>query len=146
MGDLRMPLRNMIVATLALVAFSTVAMGSWPLETWTVQVVNGLGGGQTLLAHCKSKNDDMGDQNIATGALYSFTFKDNVWQTTEFWCTLTKPNNAHASFDVYWYDTSKDQWLYTRCGDHTCVWIGKDDGVYIKNASTNQDELVHPWE
>ncbi|XP_022152463.1 S-protein homolog 1-like [Momordica charantia] len=146
MGGIKKPLGFVIVVALVLLGCSTVALATWPMPTWTVDIVNELSNGQELFVHCKSKDDDLGEHNLDSGAQYGFTFKDNVWQTTLFWCYLRKPDNSHAAFDVYWYDISKGHWLYTRCDYKNCIWIAKADGIYIKNIPSNQDELVHPWE
>ncbi|XP_022143694.1 S-protein homolog 1-like [Momordica charantia] len=147
MGCLKEPLGFMIVVALVLLHCSTLASSAWPSwPTWHVNIVNELNSEQTLFVHCQSKDDDLGEHNISVGTQYSFAFKDNIWGTTLFWCYLRKPNNSHADFDVYWVDNGKGYWLYTRCNWKTCIWIAKDDGIYIKDIPVNQDQLIHKWE
>lgn len=38
------------------------------------------------------------------------------------------------------------QWLHDRCSPNNCIWIAKDDGIYLKNNPQNHDELIHKWE
>ncbi|WZZ17003.1 hypothetical protein YC2023_110092 [Brassica napus] len=40
-------------------------IGKWAFMKTTVQISNRLGGGLTLVLHCKSKNNDLGIQTIA---------------------------------------------------------------------------------
>ncbi|KAM1033809.1 hypothetical protein FF1_037258 [Malus domestica] len=38
--------------------------------------------------HCKSKNDDLGNHVIPPSGAYNFTFHDNLWDTTLFYCNV----------------------------------------------------------
>lgn len=53
-------------------------------------------------------------------------------------------NSTYASFDVFWIE-KHHYWLGFRCHNKDCIWTAKNDGVYIRNLSTNQDEFIHPW-
>lgn len=114
-----------------------------PLPTWQIHVVNGLEN-ETLLVHCKSKDDDLGNQNLAAkGDEFHWTFKVNFFGTTLFWCYLQKPN-FDVSFESFWVEKTHP-WLNSRCYDKNCFWIAKDDGVYLRNNPAKTDELVHVW-
>ncbi|XP_022143641.1 S-protein homolog 1-like [Momordica charantia] len=139
------PKKLLILVAMVLVCSSTTtAHSTWP-NKWRVDIVNGLSSGQTLFIHCKSKDDDLGIHNLAVGAKFGWNFRDNLWGTTLFWCYMRKPDNANASFEVYWDDKSKEQWLYNFCNWEDCIWTAKDDGIYIKNILGNKDELAHKW-
>ncbi|XP_022143724.1 S-protein homolog 1-like [Momordica charantia] len=113
------------------------------VDKWHVHVVNGLSNA-TLFAHCKSRDTDLGEHNLNRGAEIQWSFKENVWGTTLFWCFLKKPGGS-ASFDVFWREVDH-LWLHYRCtNDGTCIWTAKDDGIYIRNIPDNLDELVHKW-
>ncbi|KAL0561703.1 hypothetical protein IC582_002143 [Cucumis melo] len=114
-----------------------------PLQKWHVHVVNGLTN-DTLSVHCKSKDDDLGPHNLLSiGAEFQWSFKINVWRTTLYWCLLHKPN-ADVSFDAFWVER-KHIWLFYRCMNQNCIWIAKDDGIYLRNNPDNFDELIHNW-
>ncbi|KAM1145230.1 hypothetical protein ACFX2I_037190 [Malus domestica] len=38
--------------------------------------------------HCKSKKDDLGNHVIPPSGAYDFTFHDNLWDTTLFYCNV----------------------------------------------------------
>lgn len=106
-----------------------------------VHVVNGLSGHRMLFVHCKSKDDDIGEHNLAVGTEISWSFKINFFATTLFWC-YTRTDHQHATFNVFWAHA----WLEDRCDRKTCIWTAKDDGFYLKNIPLNRDELIHKWE
>lgn len=105
-----------------------------------VHVVNGLSPGRMLFVHCKSKDDDIGQHNLAVGDEISWSFTINFFSTTLFWC-YTRTDHQHATFKVYWVRP----WLDDRCNKN-CIWTAKDDGFYLRNVPKNQDELIHKWE
>ncbi|XP_022148919.1 S-protein homolog 1-like [Momordica charantia] len=113
-----------------------------PDTAWHIHVVNGLSK-DSLFVHCKSKDNDVGLHNLARGFEIQWSFDENVWGTTLFWCFLRKPG-ATASFDVFWVE-SRHNWLHHRCAILTCIWIAKDDGIYLRNNSDHIDELIHKW-
>ena len=41
-----------------------------------------------LTAHCKSKDNDIGIQEISYGEFFEFSFKPNIWGTTLFFCSM----------------------------------------------------------
>lgn len=114
-----------------------------PFERWHIHVLNGLSNA-TLFVHCKSKDDDLGDHNLlGRGDEFQWTFKTNFWMTTLYWCFMHKPN-ADVSFDSFWIE-KRHMWLNYRCTDKNCIWIAKDDGIYLRNNPDNYDEFVKPW-
>lgn len=115
-----------------------------PYGTWHVHVVNNLSAGKTLFAHCKSKSDDLGERNLAPGTEFNWSFKVNFWGTTLYWCYMST-GQKHAAFDVFWVE-GKHIWLRYRCNWKDCIWIAKDDGIYIKVIPENRDEFSHNWE
>ncbi|XP_060675535.1 S-protein homolog 1-like [Ziziphus jujuba] len=49
------------------------------LARYDIQVVNGLSGDQDLFIHCKSKDDDLGEHNLAVGDQFRCAFKNYIW-------------------------------------------------------------------
>ncbi|WZY80394.1 hypothetical protein YC2023_026778 [Brassica napus] len=49
-----------------------------------VRITNRLGDGSTLNLHCKSSDDNLGLQILAPNKSWSFTFRPNIWGTTNY--------------------------------------------------------------
>ncbi|XP_038896424.1 S-protein homolog 74-like [Benincasa hispida] len=110
-----------------------------------VHVVNGLKY-LDMVVHCQSKDDDLGSHHLVNyGDDYQWNFKENIWGTTLFWCKLVK-RDAYVSFESFWPESPKNTWLRDRCGiQGNCIWIAKNDGIYLRNNPANVDEYVHKW-
>ncbi|KAF5198523.1 hypothetical protein FRX31_011890 [Thalictrum thalictroides] len=74
-----------------------------------VVVWNALGPNNTLTVHCKSKDDDLGEQNIDFNRAFEWSFQNNIFGRTLFWCRM------------WWYDHHKLVWGSYR------VYKGSDD-------------------
>ncbi|GMJ01295.1 S-protein homologue 1 [Hibiscus trionum] len=112
-------------------------------KTWHVHAVNGLSSNKILFVHCKSRDDDLGIHNLTVGNEFQWKFKPTIFGKTLFWCFMASDSDhVHASFNVFW----DDQDLFYRCNWKNCFWIGKDDGIYLKNIPENYDEFKHKWE
>ncbi|XP_022759789.1 S-protein homolog 1-like [Durio zibethinus] len=109
---------------------------------WHVYVVNGLSNNTTLFLHCKSKDDDLGVQNLSAGTNFTWSFQQNIFRRTLFWCYVSKDDNAHAAFKVFWQDVL----LFHKCSWKNCIWTAKDDGIYIKDLARDLDEFRGKWE
>lgn len=107
---------------------------------WHVYVVNSLSYNQNLLAHCKSSEDDLGVNNLSPGSNITWSFRTDFFHSTMFSCYVTK-DGASLSFKAFWYDAR----LFDKCDWKNCIWVAKDDGVYLKNLSRRLDELVYNW-
>jgi hypothetical protein len=108
---------------------------------WHVFVVNSLSYSQSLFTHCKSSDDDIGIHNLSPGSNITWSFRTDFFHTTKFWCYVTK-DSASLNFDAFWYDAR----LFDKCDWKNCIWVAKDDGVYLKNLSGRVDELVYKWD
>ncbi|XVF21440.1 hypothetical protein REPUB_Repub12eG0090600 [Reevesia pubescens] len=109
--------------------------------TWHVHAVNGMSHKKILFLHCKSSDNDLGIHNLTVGTEFTWKFKPQIFGKTLFWCYMAS-DNVHASFNVFWDDND----LFYRCNWKNCIWIAKDDGVYLKNIPENYDEFRHKWE
>ncbi|MDV3193891.1 MAG: self-incompatibility S1 family protein [Sweet potato little leaf phytoplasma] len=115
-----------------------------PLTSWKVVIYNELSPGFSLSVHCKSKNDDLGDHLLPVGQNFSWKFKEDLFSTTRFWCTLRTSSNKQVTMDVFWPE--KHDWLSSRCGHGFCIWVAQDDGIYLLNIPKNSLEFVRKWE
>ena len=78
---------------------------------WEVTILNKMNG-LAMLVHCKSKDDDLGEHQIGPGGNFNWSFRENFWQTTLYWCNF-KSILGHASGEVFWPE--KRNWLGARC-------------------------------
>ena len=108
---------------------------------WHVYIVNELSNNQNLFTHCKSTEDDVGIQNLSPGSNTTWSFRTDFFHSTLFWCHVRK-DNASASIEVFWYDAR----LFNKCNWKNCIWIAKDDGIYLKDLSVDTDELHYRWD
>ncbi|KAF8031451.1 hypothetical protein BT93_D0612 [Corymbia citriodora subsp. variegata] len=61
-----------------------------------------------LTVHCKSKNDDLGFHDIATGGTWEFSFRPNFFGRTLYFCSLSWPGQFRR-FDIYVQSRDKCQ-------------------------------------
>lgn len=107
---------------------------------WHIYIVNRLSNNQNLFTHCKSAENDLGDHDLSPGSNTTWSFRTEFFQGTLFWCHVSK-DDASATFNVFWNDAR----LFDKCGWKKCIWVVKDDGVYLTHLSTNCDELRYKW-
>ncbi|KAL4575020.1 hypothetical protein LXL04_021860 [Taraxacum kok-saghyz] len=102
------------------------------LDLYAVYITNG--DIDNLMAHCKSKDDDIGDKKLTPNQYFHWIFRQNFLLTTLFACTFRSmtPDNKelkHATFNVF------DIQLSILCGDeysiNRCYWLVRNDGFYF---------------
>ncbi|GAV70660.1 Self-incomp_S1 domain-containing protein [Cephalotus follicularis] len=91
-----------------------------------------------LHIECKSKDNDLGMHNLSPGANFTWSFRENFFQRTLFWCHAIKD----ATFKVFWLDA----FLFYKCMWKRCIYVAKDDGISIKDLHKKLDELLQKWE
>ncbi|KAH1163038.1 hypothetical protein AAZX31_01G129400 [Glycine max] len=104
----------------------------------TVRVYNGMNDGILVYLHCRSKDNDLGQHVLAFGEFQKWSFNDNLFGTTLFWCTMNA-SNVHASFEVYRAKTEEN-----KC-DTQCNRILKKDGGYFFNQFVGHWEKRLSW-
>ena len=112
------------------------------LNRYTVHVINGLKN-ETLQAHCKSKDDDIGLHQIDVNEQFQWSFRVNFWDSTLFWCTMWWTGGQRL---IEVFPTDDNKFLYTDCGDKNCRWMGKEDGIYSFNTDHKEYRLKFTWE
>lgn len=106
----------------------------------------------TLMVQCKSDDDDLGDRKLVRSQYFSWSFRENFFFTTHFFCNFRSvtPDDQvlqSTSFNVF------DLYISTRCGDQDpvrkCYWIVRKDGFYLTttDAKLNPDswKLKRKW-
>ena len=112
-----------------------------PLSPWRVVILNHMKD-SPLLAHCKSKDDDLGKHVIQPWGKYDWMFNENFWQTTLFWCYFSS-KNGHTSGQVFWPENGS--WLSDRCESNTCQWAAGDNGISLRYGSLDSYHLIYSW-
>ncbi|PIA33708.1 hypothetical protein AQUCO_04000043v1 [Aquilegia coerulea] len=122
-----------------------------------VSIANGLGPSNTLTVHCRSKDTDLGERNVAYGQTYEWTFRDNLLESTLYWCCMWWYNHHelvwgnfevhHASSDGHTYCQNivkRAQWdgLYYQLPDKFHNWVKKYEWTRGKQSNPNSIKAV----
>ncbi|KAI3847230.1 hypothetical protein MKX03_000975 [Papaver bracteatum] len=96
-----------------------------------------------LTIHCKSKDDDLGEQRLAFHQAFSWTFHQNFMRTTMFWCFMRWSDSTgkkiQGSYEVY---KLKRDWH--NC--HTqCPYSVRKNGIYAYFDEPKKFDLLFPW-
>lgn len=105
-----------------------------------VSVMNRLGSDKVMSLHCKSRDNDLGEQRVADGSEFSWDFDKNIWGTTQFFCDLGL-NQSADSFQFNSYEFGRD---FVRC-ENQCLWLVSGEGMYGLNDQTGFWEFMYQW-
>ncbi|KAI4380736.1 hypothetical protein MLD38_006895 [Melastoma candidum] len=102
-----------------------------------VYIDNLLSDGFSLGVHCRSGDDDLGEQTVPPGGQWGFGFNPNIWETTLFYCGFHWNNGPTHSFDVY------DEYVIgSVC--HICYWRIETNQACLYTV-TNHLHKCYPW-
>ncbi|POO03423.1 Self-incompatibility protein [Trema orientale] len=104
----------------------------------TVSIFNILPDELKLTIHCKSKNDDLGIHELRSNESFAWSFRDNFFDTTLFFCGFSW-RDASLSFDIY--KATRDRF---RC-PLNCTWVANYDGVYGYSENDGGDDIIFRW-
>ncbi|GKV50352.1 hypothetical protein SLEP1_g57060 [Rubroshorea leprosula] len=102
-----------------------------------VQISNDIGHGIELIVHCKSGDDDLGEQKLQYQGTWGFRFRPNIWGTTLFFCSF-KWQDQFLYFNVFdWNRDFKDyfEFLYSIVPTNPCKY----------NVGTNKYDICYEW-
>ncbi|GAB2228994.1 hypothetical protein Droror1_Dr00023128 [Drosera rotundifolia] len=103
-----------------------------------VHITNNVPDKATIVVHCKSRDDDLGAQYIASGQVYEFAFYVNFTATTLFFCGYHwQAKNVIGDA----FDANRDG---GRC-KHKCDWTVDGTGIHGMNEFTGVVDYVYPW-
>lgn len=90
--------------------------------------------------HCKSGDNDLGQQTLGLSEMYTWSFLENLWGTTLFWCNFWW-DGKHAGFHVF------DDTLITDVGDGLAhfVYEARPDGFYFYTPDP-LDHHIYRWQ
>ncbi|XP_023546843.1 S-protein homolog 1-like [Cucurbita pepo subsp. pepo] len=100
------------------------------LRKFDVHIRNGLRM-YLLDSHCCSKDDDLGVHVVYPDDEQSWSFRGNWLGSTNFHCKLEWAY-GFVEFDAFADDLN---FVTTFCGDSSCVWTAKQDGVYLADQN-----------
>jgi len=125
---------NHVMTLFLVIGLCTLVAG-----TKHVSIKNRLGSGKNMSLHCKSRDDDLGEQNIAEGKEFGWNFNVNFLQTTLFFCDLAWEKVPQYYIEAYNY--ARD---HVRC-DTGCSWLVASEGIYGLNGQTGLWEFMYNW-
>ncbi|KAK9282010.1 hypothetical protein L1049_004921 [Liquidambar formosana] len=100
MGGFQKQMANLHRLMLILVVFSLaqLALVSGVLfRKVRVYVINNLESGKKLHMHCQSGDDDLGKHVIGHKDYFKWSFYNNIWDTTLFWCDFEWQHSSGAT-------------------------------------------------
>ena len=92
---------SLLLIPFLLLFFSRVSEGN-VLDKIVVNIRDGLDQKMNLTLRCQSKQDDLGIQQLAYDQVFTFRFRSNYWNTTQFYCWF-----KWAGSGIHWYDIYK---------------------------------------
>ncbi|KAJ7980497.1 Self-incompatibility protein [Quillaja saponaria] len=104
-----------------------------------VSIKNRLRFGRNMTLHCQSKDDDLGEQNVADGDEFGWDFSVNVVGTTLFYCDLGWESIEQYPFVAYSFQRD-----FVRCNTG-CAWLISVEGIYGLNGQTGLWEFIYHW-
>ncbi|XP_043694401.1 S-protein homolog 5-like [Telopea speciosissima] len=113
------------------------------LKTVNVYIVNDLGPGKVLTAHCQSKDDDLGVHSLEFENVYTWSFKNVIYGGTLFYCDFAWERSPGAKVtghvDVYdWFNDIK------LCGVD-CWRMVQQDGIFALDSDTASVRKMGSW-
>ncbi|KAM1033812.1 hypothetical protein FF1_037260 [Malus domestica] len=120
------------------ISVAVLALGQFVSSTFFgkihIDVENTLVSNTVVELHCKSKSDDLGNHVIPHGGAYNFTFHDDFWDRTLFFCYMQWRRSdgkwVKAAFNIY--KPKRDQ---KRCM-HRCKWQINEYGIFSFTLDT----------
>lgn len=82
--------------------------------------------GQTIMAHCYSKDDDIGYHELEHGLSIQFRFNPKLFGMTKFYCDFNTKEGA-GNYAVY------DAKIFFRC-DAVCFWSIRNKGPCLQKT------------
>ncbi|PON69213.1 Self-incompatibility protein [Parasponia andersonii] len=95
-----------------------------------VRVVNQLGNGQSMILHCRSRDDDLGNVVLEDGKEMEWSFSVNFLGTTLFYCDVRWGLSSSTSSNWYSFDAYDEGRDYARCRSE-CRWrVSNERSLY----------------
>ncbi|CAI0396665.1 unnamed protein product [Linum tenue] len=125
-------MRKLVVLVALAILLITEEVPSSQANAAKVDIKNALSAGKRLIAHCRSKDDDIGAQVIEEGSSLHWSFE--AVSETLFWCNLAV-EDRRLSFTVYDRSSGDDiggnfvDWVVMDDGAHLALWINSPEPI-----------------
>ncbi|CAN1199958.1 S-protein homolog 3 [Linum perenne] len=105
-----------------------------------VTITNWLDDRLDLSVHCKSKNDDLGQQVLPSKQSWGWHFIPNFFGKTLYFCSFNWAGNADG---LKYFDVYKQKRDHNLCSD--CKWVVTQRGPCMFNQTSNGYTICYPW-
>ncbi|KAJ0111752.1 hypothetical protein Patl1_01642 [Pistacia atlantica] len=95
----------------------------------------------TLEAHCKSRDDDLGLRHLPVHGEFNWKFRMNLKASTLYFCNLWW-TGGHLAFDAFKVD---EKFLFEFCSISYCRWKAQEDGIYVYSVKHKQYMFMYKW-
>lgn len=113
---------NKTFASFAIVSIMlVVAAEALGPDIKTYYIINDIPG-ESIEAHCYSRNDDFGNKVLGPGQRFKFTFQVAYFNLTKFHCEF-KTKHGSGRYGVY--TKSSKEW----CAGTECYWYARTTGL-----------------
>ncbi|KAH0941139.1 LOW QUALITY PROTEIN: hypothetical protein HID58_000776 [Brassica napus] len=139
--------KYLLIFFVILISFDSINSLMPPLfRKFNVEIVNKLGFNKKLKVHCKSGSHDFPITYLNIGE--SFQFKFTILLTTLYWCNLWQGPNYkhHVVFDAFLPDKDFIDGTCTGMHPNVCMWIAREDGVYVLNKKFHGEYFMYKWD
>uniref|UniRef100_A0A914YUD4 S-protein homolog n=1 Tax=Panagrolaimus superbus TaxID=310955 RepID=A0A914YUD4_9BILA len=99
-----------------------------------VRVMNSMGPDVEITANCASADDKIDETKLKDGESFAWSFKPNIFRTTQFWCDVTTSDGKKKHWDVYipTMDNDSPNWYLRGPG----IYLGKFDGSQLQKKES----------
>lgn len=87
-----------------------------------------------LTIHCQSRDDDLGYHNLTVGQSFNFTFRENIFWRTVFYCHFWW-HPKDTSFAVF--DKGQRCINHGPYYSHKCIWVAYSDVFTLNGVKKN---------
>ncbi|KAM1743114.1 hypothetical protein C1H46_019935 [Malus baccata] len=127
-------MNRLLITSLMIFALTTMCEGVfWGITH--VKVINGLEPQSDVIAHCRSKDDDIGVIQLRHNDSFQFQFRPNFWKKTLFYCSFVWPGQ------VQWFDIFK----HSRDDCKFCTWSVRTGGPCMYNYTAETFDRCFKW-
>ncbi|EOA32064.1 hypothetical protein CARUB_v10015314mg [Capsella rubella] len=116
----RASIHLMVMVLLSLYTEDVIGIGR---GRGTVVIYNNMRRGHLLKIRCRSKDDKLGYHVRRSGGNYTWSFKENIFGSTLYWCHLWRGRNFKDHVIIVAYDAKSFSRGWVR-------WSAKEKGIY----------------
>lgn len=133
--------RSLLLLVILALYLSNIAYACIGTNKYTVRIDNEIPR-DSIRAHCKSKDDDLGMKSLASKQHFQWSFCQNIWQTTLYFCHFYWQSKQQV-FNVF------NQTMGYACffGEIAeCRWIVKPEGFYYYDFNSSSLIKKYNWQ